>query len=308
MAEAALDLQGDETAVQDTEQTQQTPQSTAPVTPIAAEAPAAEPAAEPVKPTFPDDWREILAGEDEKLLNELKRFTSPQMLVKSWKDTRTKISSGKYKSTLSENPSEEELAAWRQENGVPESWEQYDRDLGDGMVLGEEDAPIVDNFLQAMHQANLPASQAKEVLKWYYQWNDNLQQEQYQKDVEFKESALEELRSEWGSEFKANLNAIRTVVDGEIADLLFNARAESGERLGDHPAVLKMLAQVAREINPAATIIPGSGTNNLQTVQEELAEIQSIMREKPYEYWKGPKSAYYQKRLQDLNAAAERLQ
>ena len=304
MAEAALDLQGDETpAVQDTEQTQTQP---TPVAPIAAEIPA-EQKEEPTNPAFPDNWREILAGDDEKLLNQYKRFPSLFDLAKSWKHSRDLISSGKYKSALPENPSEEELAEWRQQNGVPESWEQYDRDLGDGMVLGEEDAPIVDNFLQAMHQANLPAAQAKEVLKWYYQWNDNLQQEQYQKDVEFKESALEELRTEWGSEFKANLNAIRTVVDGEIADLLFNARAETGERLGDHPAVLKMLAQVAREINPAATIIPGSGTNNLQTVTEELAQIQSLMRDNPYEYWKGPKSAYYQKRLQELNAAAERL-
>jgi len=307
MAEAALDLPVDEPAVQDTEQTQATtPAAAAPTTPIAADTQTEAPA-EPVKATFPDDWREVLAGDDEKLLNELKRFTTPQMLVKSWKDTRTKISSGKYKSTLPDEPSEEELAAWRQENGVPESWEKYDRDLGDGMVLGEEDAPIVDNFLQAMHEKNLPANVAKDVLSWYYQWNDSLQQEQYQKDEQFRQEARQELRADWGGEYQANLNAIRTVINGDVADMLFSSRAPDGTIIGDHPVVLKALAQLARDANPSATIIPGSGTNNLQTVEDELAEINTLMRTDPHAYWKGPKSGYYQKRLQELNAAAARL-
>ena len=298
MAEAALDLVTDsaeEVPAQDTVQTQ-----TDPVTPVATDTVPEQ----PVAPSFPDDWREQLAGGDEKLLNELKRFTSPQMLVKSWKDTRTKISSGKYKTALPDDPSEEELAAWRAENGVPESWEQYDRDLGDGMILGEEDAPIVDNFLKAMHERNLPASVAKDVLRWYYEFNDGIQQEQYERDVQFKESAIEDLRSEWGAEYKANLNAIRGLVGDEIGSLLFGARAEDGTRLGDHPAVLKFLAQTARELNPAATIIPGAGTNSLDSIADEMKRMEAMMGNPASAYWKDEKM---QERYRTLLTARDRL-
>lgn len=305
MAEAALDLANDEGAAPEAPLASAPVQDTAPTQPTEPLAQSDTPEPDkPVASAFPEDWREQLSGGDEKLLKELSRFTSPQMLVKSWKDTRTKISSGQYKTALPENATPEEVAQWRAENGVPESWEQYDRDLGDGMVLGEEDAPIVDSFLQKMHEANMPASMAKDVLKWYYEFNDQQQQEIYQRDVEFKETALEELRSEWGPEFKGNINAIRGLVGDEIGDLLFSARTETGERLGDHPAVLRFLAQTARELNPAATLIPSTSTNNLQTVEQEIAEIRKELANPASSYWKDENK---QKRFQQLLEARDKL-
>lgn len=298
MAEAVLDMTGEEPVVQDTDQ-QQTNEPL-----VSSDQNKADPQKPEVKPAFPDDWREQLSGGDEKLLRELSRFTSPQMLVKSWKDTRTKISSGQYKTSLPDGATPEELAQWRQENGVPESWEKYDRDLGDGMVLGEEDKPIVDSFLQKMHDANMPASMAKDVLKWYYEWNDSLQQEAYERDAEFKETALEELRTEWGAEFKANINAVRSLVGDELGDLLFSARTETGERLGDHPAVLKFLAQTARELNPAATLVPSTSSNNLQTIEQEIAAIKKEIANPASSYWKDEAK---QKRFQDLLGAQQKL-
>ena len=302
MAEAALDLVTDDVvdapvSEQTTEQTQQTP------TPSLAAVDTPEPE-KAVAPTFPEDWREQMAGGDEKLLKELSRFTSPQMLVKSWKDTRVKISSGQFKTTLPENATPEEVAQWRTENGVPESWEKYDRDLGDGMVLGEEDAPIVDSFLQKMHEANMPAGTAKEVLRWYYEFNDAQQQEIYQKDTEFKETALESLRAEWGQEFKGNINAVRSLVGDEIGEILFSARTENGERLGDHPEILRFLAQTARELNPAATLIPSTSTNNLQTIEQELDAFRKELANPAAPYWKDEKR---QLRFQQLLEARDKL-
>jgi len=309
MAEAALDLTNDDGAAPDAAPPPASGQDTAPppsagaTPPLAKDDVAEDPNRQPVS-SFPDDWREQLSGGDEKLLKELSRFTTPQMLVKSWKDTRTKISSGQYKTSLPEDATPEELAQWRQENGVPESWEQYDRDLGDGMVLGEEDAPIVDSFLQKMHEKNMPAGMAKDVLRWYYEFNDQQEQTLYQKDVEFKESSLEALRADWGPEFKMNLNAIRSVVPEKLSDVLFSARTEDGERLGDHPEVLKWLAQTARELNPTATLIPGGTGGNLTTIENELADIRKLIANPASAYWKDEKM---QKRFQDLLAAREKL-
>jgi hypothetical protein len=305
MAEAALDLQTDDVAddapiaEQTTEQTQATTQPTHPL--AAADTPEPD---KPVTPTFPEDWREQMAGGDEKLLKELSRFTSPQMLVKSWKDTRTKISSGQYKTALPDNATPEEVAQWRTENGVPESWEKYDRDLGDGMVLGEEDAPIVDNFLQKMHEANMPASTAKEVLKWYYEFNDQQEAERQSFVREFTIDSSAQLRSEWGADYQGNLNAMRAFVPEDVSDILFSAFTPEGEPIGSHPVVLRWLAQEAREKNPTSTLIPSTSTNNLQTIEQELNEIRKELANPASNYWKDEKK---QLRFQQLLEARDKL-
>lgn len=286
MAEAALDLPVDEPAVETTGTiaTPAEPPAATQPTPILAEAP--EPT--DVKPSFPDDWREQLSGGDEKLLKELQRFTAPEMLVKSWKETRTKLSSGQYKTKLPDNATDEQKAAWRAENGIPSSVDEYSLDLGEGMVLGEDDMPIAKNFLEHAHKTDMPQQYVTEMLKWYYQFNDGLQQQVYQRDQEFKTNALVELKQQWGPEFQGNLNAIKTLVGDEIGEMLFSARSDDGTLLGDDPRLLKFLAQTAREMYPASTVVSAGGGNNIQTIEAELASLRQQIGDSTSDYWQNP--------------------
>lgn len=257
---------------------------------------------DPKSDALPDNWREIMAGGDEKLLKNLQRYTTPANLAKSWLEQRQKLSSGDYKKALPPDPTEEELAAWRQENGVPESPDKYEVKLPDDAVLEEEDQPLVDSFKQMAHEANLPNEAVNTALNWYVKFAEDARVEQAAKDQKFKEDAIEELRSEWGGEYKANINAVKTML-GDFGQELFGARLTDGSLLGNHPGFLKWAAQIAREMNPSASLLPG-GSNNIEGINSEIDKIRDVMRKDPNKYWK---DEGMQNRFAQLLAAQEKL-
>jgi len=259
-------------------------------------------------PSWPEKWREQLAGGDEKLAERLKRFTSPNDVFKAWLNADKRISEGLKPLPYPVDGTDEEKAAWRQVNEVPEVPEKYDLNLGDGLVLGDEDKPFVDSFLKSMHEANMPQSAVKSALRWYAQYQDEQTQELYNRDAAARDEGVVELRNEWGPEFKANQNAIRgwldSVAEG-LADRLFAARDQNGMLLGNDPNVLRWLASTARTLNPAATLIPGAATTSASGIEDEIKQIESEMRKgEKGPYWSDPKR---QERYRQLLEARDKM-
>lgn len=259
----------------------------------------------PVVGDWPDDWREKLAGGDEKMLARLKRFASPANVLKSWRELETRVSAGEFKKSLPPNATEEQVAAWRKENGIPEAPEGY-FDALDGTVIGEADKPIVAEFMDLAHKSNLPPAQVKQTLDWYYATQERLAQEQAERDTAYRAQSVEELRGEYGGEFKRNFTDLKAWVGSagdEVADLFFGARLPDGSLLGDNPAVLKWMIGQMREISPLSTVVPSNTGNPAQAVDGEIAEIEKLMRDNPEAYWRdGAK----QQRLQELYRAQEK--
>ena len=50
----------------------------------------------------------------------------------------------------------------------PEKPEDYNLDFGDGRVIGEEDKPIIEGFLQSAHERNMRPDEVKANIEWYY--------------------------------------------------------------------------------------------------------------------------------------------
>jgi len=69
--------------------------------------------------TWRDDWRQQMAGEDAKALKQLERYNSPADVATALRAAQLKISSGELKSTLPGGATEQQVAAWRAENGIP---------------------------------------------------------------------------------------------------------------------------------------------------------------------------------------------
>jgi hypothetical protein len=253
---------------------------------------------------WPEDWRAKLAGEDEKALARLTRFKSPADIFKSYINAEKKIAQGLKPAPLKEGASDEEVAAWRAANDVPEAPDKYDTNLGDGQVLGEEDKPLVDSFLQYAHKANMPQPFAKAALGWYYQFQDEQKQAQFEQDEAERIENTDVLRSEWGAEMRPNLNAIRgwlDTVDGTLFDRLFSARDAEGRSLGNNTALIKAMVEAAKAINPAATLMPGSVNTSGKGIDDRIAEIESIMRgpDSREKYWKSESvQAEYRKLLE----------
>ncbi len=258
---------------------------------------AADPAK--VQADWPTDWRDKLAGADKDLLKQLGTLGSPQDLFKSYREMQKKLSSGEYKKAvgLPKDATPEQLAEYRKENGIPETPDKYDTNLEGGLVIGEQDKPIVDAFLKEMHAANAPAGVVKSALTAYYKVAEEQRAAMADADTNTYTTAAETLQKEWGPEFKRNQNVIKAFVESlpeDFRDNLVGARLADGSKLLGNAAGIKFFYQLAKEANPAITVVPGSD-NPGKSIADEIAALKVGSDE----YWKSPeKQARYRQLLQ----------
>jgi uncharacterized protein YukE len=237
----------------------------------------------------------------------LARYASEGDAIKALISAQDKISSGTLKTALPEAPTPEELKSWREDNGIPDTPEAYGVKLPEGAT--DEDKAVIGEFAKAAHEMNLTPSQLNAAVAWQRGQAEAAQEAQSVKDAGFKEAGDEELRKEWGSEFKLNRNMILGLLDGApegTRDQFLGGRLADGARIGDDPNVLRWLANLAREVNPVATVV-GHGTNQAQTIQTEMATLEKLMGDRTSEYWKGPSAQAHQERYRQLLTAKEKV-
>lgn len=257
-----------------------------------------------------DNWRTELSGGDEKVLKTLERYTDPKAAAKALYETKRMVSSGEYRKPLSKEATPEEVSAWRKENGIPDAFDKYEVKLGNGLTIGEDEKPFIDEFLKAAHGANSTPEQVNGILSWYYDTVQKREEEMHVADNNYRREAEDALRSEWGGDYRPNINLITSLFDQApegLKDNMLSARTADGKLLGDHPDFIKFMVGLAREVNPIATVVPGAGANAGMAIDEELGKLTKLAGDYDSEYWKGPNSANLQKRMDDLLAAKARM-
>lgn len=292
------------------------PEEKAPASVLADAPPAVEPAKDPeVKADWREDWREALAagitgkaeGEEyEKELKRLKRFTSLPNVLRSYRALESRISAGELKEPFPADGSPEDQAKWRAANGIPESPDKYDLKLSEGLTIGEEDKPFIDAVLKAAHDKNIRPEAVNAVVDAYYQEQDRILAERESQDRVFLEETQESLRTEFGPEYRRNVEAAKAYLAGlpeGLGALIAGARLADGRMLGGHPAAARWLIQIAQELNPIASLIPG-GAGDIKGIDDELAEISKYRRENRDAYYRDEKM---QARERQLLAAKEKL-
>lgn len=304
----------EEVATEDTTTTTDTtPENTAAGTIITDTAASTATTAE-AKPE-PLDWASIrtkVAGADEKMLKQLSRYGTLDEAIKAGISAQTKLAQSRSTAKPGPDSSPEELAAYRAANGIPESPDKYEVALPNGIIVGDDDKPFMDAFLQTAHEENLTPSQVNKLAAKQLELKEKEVQARALRDLETKEAAAEELRSPdvWGSEVKLNVNLITGWLDSApqgVKDQLLGARLADGTPLGNHVPTLKWMASQAREINPMATVVPGSGSNAQQALESEMDNIKKLMGDTKSEYYKGPKAAKMQARYRELVEVQQRI-
>lgn len=265
---------------------------------------------------WPEDWRGKLAGEDEKLAKRLERFKSPVDVWKSFLNAEQKISAGQMKPTLPENPSEEDMAAYRKELGVPDKPEGYLEKLPDGLVIGDGDKELANSFIEQAHAANMPPEFVGAALDWYYQRQEAEVAKVAEEDKGYRSEAEDDLRGEWGGDFRPIQNSVKNFLnttpvvgqdengkDVTLGDVLRGSRSPDGRLLGDNPQFLRWIADLADKANPAGFVAPGAGDQS-KSVDDEITQIEEVMRTKRGTYDKDEKM---QARYLKLLEARDRL-
>ncbi|MCK5149096.1 hypothetical protein KAR48_20235 [bacterium] len=243
---------------------------------------------------WPEDWKERYvdklkdkAGKllddagKEKMMKRMARYASPRAAMDAMVNAQNKISSGGLVKIPGKDATKEELAQYRKDIGVPEEAKGYDLALGDGMVIGDEDKALVDEFLGVAHAGNYTQQQVTDGLNWYYQNQENLLAERYEADATFHSEAEEELRAEWGVEYKPNQNIMANYLGtdfGEgVAELITTARLSDGTLLADHPDILRGFVAKARAANPMGALVPGSGTKQAAAAEAQIETLEKKM-------------------------------
>jgi hypothetical protein len=262
------------------------------------------------KQTWPNTWREEFAGGDEKQMARLQRFTTPKDIFASYRALEQRLSAGELKAVtpFPKDGKPEEQSAWRKEQGLPEKPEAYDLTFDDGLVIGEEDKPFVDNFLKAAHAANYTPSQVKEALRFHYANQEAQAEAREQADADLARKTIDALRLEWGGDYRTNMNGISALLDtapAGVKDKLKNSRTADGTPLMSDPDTLKFLVGMFRTINPVTTIgISGDDAAVAKGIDAELDSIKETMRTNRAKYNKDEKM---QARYRELIAAKERM-
>lgn len=282
-----------------------TPSPTPAPSPTSTPAPTPEPDSSGDPPA--DDWRARLSGGDEKLLGYLARVPSEKALVERVKRHEDDVKAGKYLKPLPENPTDEELAAWRKQQGVPETPAGYLEALPEGLVVGDDDKPFVEKFAESMFGVNAPPAIVGKAIEAYYGIVEAQAEAEIQAIREAKDRGIEVLRDEWGGDYRRNVNIITSYLSTlpeEVASAIHGGRGADGLPLGSNPAFLRWLAAQAMEANPVATVVPGAGANQASAIADAMAEIEKVMREDRGRYNKDEKM---QARYRELIEAKGKL-
>jgi hypothetical protein len=125
-------------------------------------------------------------------------------------------------------------------------------------------------------------------------------------DREQQELADDALRSEWGGDYRGNINRIDNLIataPAEVSEILLDARLSDGTKLRSSPEAMKFLLDMAVNADPITTVV-GKGGDKLTAVEDELDEIKTMMREDRAKYNNSPK---VQARYRELLEAQSKL-
>ncbi len=248
--------------------------------------PAPKPTDAPPPPenTWRPDWREAMAGEDKELKALLDRHTDPVSLAKKVREQDKLISSGKLRYDLKPDATPEEVAKYRKDMGIPETPAGYDTTLPDGLVIGDADKPLVNQFLERAHKANMDPRAVRLGLEAYFDMR-KAEETALIEGQKTKKAATEALlKTEMGeadyTRAKAVISHMLTDgVDDETRAFLMNAVGGDGETvLFNHPGVVRLFASLGQRIFPHGTLVPGADPTQLGTIEARIKELENLQK------------------------------
>lgn len=255
-------------------------------------------------PVFKETWRQHIAGDDKDALKTLERFTDPGAMFKSYNELRTKLSKGELKAhtPFPDKGTPEEQTAWRKDQGIPEKPDGYDLNLGDGLVIGDEDKPWVDMFLAKAHAAHLPPAAVKTTLASFFGEIREKQNEAIAlHEKETMKKTEDALRETLGAEYRPTMNAIQSFLDAKVsANSTLKTRIMKSIQM--EPEFAMLFAGITRELDPFSTI-SGGGGGGAKGIIDEWKAIQKMRTEKRADYNKDEKT---QARERELISAMQR--
>jgi hypothetical protein len=266
----------------------------------------ADPAA-PSSPALPDfGWREgereEWAGKDDKLLGQLKRFASPKNVFKSYVELRQKVSAGQLKAALPDNPSEDEVAAYRAAIGVPDDPAEYGLAFPEGTTPDEAQVAELNSWATAMNRAHAPPQFVKAAFSEYMRIAAENAQKQYESAQERRVQQIAEIRSEYGRDYQKNVNIANRFASthlGDNAPELMSAKLADGTFLGDNPTFVRLLVNAGLATEGDVGMILAESAGGGKSIDDQYEEALALRQTDSSKYY----SKEHQDKLMKLKTA-----
>lgn len=155
----------------------------------------------------PDAWFSGIQNQDVRTWVEAKGFKDPLAVAESAYNLEKLMGFDKAGRTIvmpDENATPEQIAAFRQKMGVPESVDGYKLPVPEGTPDG-----FAKTAAEWFHEAGVPAGAAEKVAS---KWNEYQAAEMQRQEQEFSARSEQEfgnLKSEWGKAYDQNLELAR---------------------------------------------------------------------------------------------------
>jgi hypothetical protein len=224
-------------------------------------------------PINADNWLDKVSRGDEKRLKRLSRYASPEALADALIAAQDKITGSGLKTPAPTDDSEA-LTRWRADNGIPDTVDGYDIELDDGLVIGEADQPLVDNFLDLAHTNNIDPALANKIINFQLESQAEFMRDFAVQEADRSKVARQDLINEWGENYTVEINGIENSLEAQGMSDMLMARMPDGSLVKDNPEMMVKLSEQSRTLNPGFTTVPGAG-NAGKAIKSEMAEIEA---------------------------------
>lgn len=253
-----------------------------------------------------EKWRETFANGDEKRLNQLNRYDTPEKFIESTFELRNKFAQGQVAEAPTSESTPEQIAEWREAHGVPATPDEYQITLDENTPdFNDADKPFLETMLRVSHENNLPHEVVSQMANAFKAAEQLLAEDTELLDQRDASKVTETMRESWGPDYQTNLNHVYALLNRateEVRDSIMSARDPNGQLIFNNPAVLEYMSGLARDAMPGVTVVPNS-TNPLKDIQGRIAEIEATMGTDAYRNDEG-----VQKELRELYEADAKLQ
>jgi len=238
--------------------------------------------------TMPEDWRKQAVtsmgyAEDSddytKAMKQLDRVSDMGVFTKNYLSAQEKIRTGEISNGLPENATEEQIADYREANGVPATAADYQLTLDEGLVLGKGDEKIMGGIYEIAHASNVSSEVMSQMTNAMLVGRQAEADERLTQDGIDQQTTNQQLKDTWGGDLTANVNMVSGLVallPESVKEQFENARLPSGKAIFNSPEMMIAMADWARKINPSATVVPNS-SNPVADINSELASLKAKM-------------------------------
>lgn len=264
--------------------------------------------------SLPAEWREqtvqALGIEDQgvrdKYLSTLSRYPSFDKFANAFFEQKDLISKGQHKQGLQPDATPEQLAEYRAANGIPATAEEYSYTLEEGLVLGESDERIMSGVAAVAHSHNISPAILSDMTSAMLKGRVAEEEAILNQHGIDQTTCKRQIKQAWGADHDTNLNVIRgmaSTLPDSIRDGFLNAQLADGKMLFNSPEFMVWMADVARQLNPSATVVPNS-SNPSQAINDEIKRIEDTMRNDSDAYYR---DQAMQDRYRQLLGAQEKM-